>query len=194
MCLLLSSALRIHLVCFIPIAPCSGILCQWNHSVCAGSFDLTRCSVHLCGSKHLHIMSSCCWVMPYHMIEHTLDLTLYHLLLPLWSGTNNIAMASIACIYFRFSLSSQELRRCVETANPPLPVPRSVTCTIGVDSFSMALVALVSRCFTCVSLVPDQVSSQGRTSQAGCIHALGNSKRQHSRGFSFTPVETLLHV
>lgn len=43
MCLLLSPALRIHQVCFIPIAPCSGILCQWNHSVYAGSFDLAQC-------------------------------------------------------------------------------------------------------------------------------------------------------
>lgn len=98
------------------------------------------------------------------MTEHTLDLTLYHLLLPLWSGTSNITMASIACIYFHFSLSSQELRHCVETANraaAPASVlpewPRCVTCTVGVHSFSVALVALVSCCFTCVSLGQYQI-------------------------------------
>lgn len=73
-------------------------------------------------------------------------------------------MASIACIYFHFSLGSQELRRHVETANQagaPTSVcpewPHCVTCTIGVDSFSVALVALVSRCFTCVSLGQYQI-------------------------------------
>lgn len=76
--------------------------------------------------------------MPYHMREHTLDLTLHPLLLPLWSGTINITMASIACIYFHFFLSSQELRRRVETANraaAPASVlpewPHCVTCTVG---------------------------------------------------------------